>query len=52
MNLKRVQTLREKSGKFTKNLSQLVLHKSEFSWVHLYVRNRVTKQVQKNAWFE
>jgi hypothetical protein len=28
----------EKSGKFTKNLSGLGIHKSEFSWVHLYAR--------------
>jgi hypothetical protein len=47
MNSKDVQTLWEKSGKFTKYLSQLVLHKSEFIWVHLYVRIRVTHKCQK-----
>jgi hypothetical protein len=35
MNFKGVQTLWEKSGKFTKILSEHDLHKSEFSWAHL-----------------
>jgi hypothetical protein len=38
MNFKGVQTLWEKSGKFTKILSQQDLHKSEFSWAHLFVK--------------
>jgi hypothetical protein len=38
-NFKGVQTLWQKSGKFTKILSQLDLHKGEFSWVHLYAGN-------------
>jgi hypothetical protein len=47
MNFKVVQTLWDKSGKLTKNLSQLVLNKSEFSWLHLYVRIWVTHKYQK-----
>jgi hypothetical protein len=43
MNFKGVQTLGgggwRKSGKFTKILAWLDLHKSEFSWAHLYARN-------------
>jgi hypothetical protein len=38
MNFKGVQTLWEKSGKFTKILSLLDIHKSEFIWAHLYAR--------------
>jgi hypothetical protein len=38
MNFKWVQTMLQKYGKFTKILSQLDLHKGEFSWVHLYPR--------------
>jgi hypothetical protein len=38
MNFKGVQTFWEKSGKFTKILSQQGLHKSEFSWAHLYAK--------------
>jgi hypothetical protein len=38
MNFKGVQTLWEKSGKFTKSLSQHDLHKSEFSWADLYAK--------------
>jgi hypothetical protein len=38
MNFKGVQTLWEKSGKFTKILSLLDIHKSEFSWAHFYAR--------------
>jgi hypothetical protein len=29
----------KESGEFTKILSQLGLHKGEFSWVHLYAGN-------------
>jgi hypothetical protein len=43
MNFKGVQTLWEKSGKFTKNLSQLVLHNNEFSWEYLYARSWSSK---------
>jgi hypothetical protein len=43
MNFKGIQILWEKSGKSTKNLSQLVLHKSEFSWAHLYARSWSSK---------
>jgi hypothetical protein len=39
MNFKGVQTLSQKSGKFTKILSQLDLYKGEFIWVHLYEGN-------------
>jgi predicted deacylase len=39
MNFKRDSNLMEKSD------TSLDLHKSEFSWVHLYVRCQVTKQV-------
>jgi hypothetical protein len=38
MNCKGVQTIREKSDKFSTILSSLDLHKSEFSWAHLYAR--------------
>jgi hypothetical protein len=38
MNFKGVRTLWEKSDKFTKNLSQLVIHINEFSWAHLYAK--------------
>jgi hypothetical protein len=41
MNFKGVQTLQEKSGKFTKILTQHDLHKTEFSWAHLYAKIRV-----------
>jgi hypothetical protein len=36
MNFKGVQTMWEKSGKFTKIQPQHGLHKIEFSWAHLY----------------
>jgi hypothetical protein len=49
MNFKGIQTSWKKSDKFTKNLSQLVLHKSEFIWVHLYVRIQVTKTSAKKG---
>jgi hypothetical protein len=45
MNIKGVQTLWEKSGKFTKILSQLVLHKSEFNWAHCMQDLGVPRQV-------
>jgi hypothetical protein len=38
MNFKGVQSLWEKSGKFTKILSQHSLHKSKLSWAHLYAK--------------
>jgi hypothetical protein len=38
MNFKRDLNHREKSGKFSKILSWLGLHKSEFSWDHLHAR--------------
>jgi hypothetical protein len=38
MNFKRDLNLPEKSGKFSKILSRLGLHKSEFTWDHLYAR--------------
>jgi hypothetical protein len=38
MNFEGLQTLGEKSGKFTKILSQQDLHKREFSWAHLYAK--------------
>jgi hypothetical protein len=47
MNFQRDSNLLEKSDKFSKIPSLLELQKSEFSWVHLYVRLRVTKQVPK-----
>jgi hypothetical protein len=47
MNFKGVQTLWQKSGKFTKILSQYELHKSEFSWVHMYSEIGVLKQASK-----
>jgi hypothetical protein len=47
MKFKGVQTFWEKSDKFSKILPWLRLHKSEFSWAHLYVRIRVTKQMPK-----
>jgi hypothetical protein len=49
MNFKGVQTLWEKSGKFTKILSQHDLYKSEFSWAHLYVKIRVLIQALKRV---
>jgi hypothetical protein len=42
MNFKGVQTSWKKSDKFFKILSRLDLQKGEFSWAHLYARNRVT----------
>jgi hypothetical protein len=47
MNFKGVQTFWEKSDKFYKILPWLDLHKSEFSWAHMYVRIRIRKQVPK-----
>jgi hypothetical protein len=47
MNFKGVQTLWEKSGKFTKILPQHDLHKNEFSWAHLYVKIGVLIQASK-----
>jgi hypothetical protein len=47
MNFKGVQTLWENSGKFIKILSQHGLHKSEFSWAHLYAKIGVLTQVSK-----
>jgi hypothetical protein len=39
MNFKGVRILWKKSGKFTKILSHLDIHKGEFSWVHSYTGN-------------
>jgi hypothetical protein len=39
MNFKRDLNLLEKSDKFSKIPSLLDLHKTEFSWNHLYARN-------------
>jgi hypothetical protein len=47
MDFKGVQTFWKKSEKFFKILSWLDIHKSEFSWAHLYVRIQVTKQEPK-----
>jgi hypothetical protein len=47
MNFKGVQTLWEKSGKFTKILSQHGLYKSKFSWAHLYAKIGVLTQASK-----
>jgi hypothetical protein len=47
MNFKRVQTLCEKSGKFTKILSQHDLHKRELIWAHLYTKIGVLTQASK-----
>jgi hypothetical protein len=47
MNFKRDSNLLEKYDKFSKVRGSLDLHKSAFSWVHLYVRLHVTKQVPK-----
>jgi hypothetical protein len=44
MNFKGVQTLWKKYGKFTKILTQNDLHKSEFSWAHLYAKIGVLRQ--------
>jgi hypothetical protein len=41
MNFKGVQTLWEIYGKFAKILSQHGIHKSEFSWAHLYAKIEV-----------
>jgi hypothetical protein len=49
MNFKGVQTLWEKSGKFTKILSQHDLHKSKFSWAHLYAKIGVLIQTPKRV---
>jgi hypothetical protein len=47
MNFKGVQTLWEKSSKLTKILSQHGIHKSEFSWSHLYAKFQVPTQASK-----
>jgi hypothetical protein len=47
MNFKGVQTLWEKSGKFTKILSQDDLDKSVLSLAHLYAKIRVLTQASK-----
>jgi hypothetical protein len=47
MNFIGVQILWEKSDKFTKILSQRDLHKSEFSWTHLYAKIGVLTQAWK-----
>jgi hypothetical protein len=45
LNFYGVQTFLEKSDKFSKIPSSHDLCQNELSWVHLYVRFRVTKQV-------
>jgi hypothetical protein len=47
MNFKKGSNILEKSDKFSKLSSWLYIHKSEFSWAHLYVRIWVTTQVSK-----
>jgi hypothetical protein len=47
MTFKGVQTMWEKSGKFTKILSQYDIHKSEFSWAHLYAKIGLLIQASK-----
>jgi hypothetical protein len=47
MNFKGVQTLWEKSGKFTKILYQHDTHRSEFIWAHLYAKIGVLIQASK-----
>jgi hypothetical protein len=47
MNFKGVQTLWEKFGKFTKILPEHELHKSKFSWAHLYAKIGVLAQASK-----
>jgi hypothetical protein len=47
MNFKLVPTLWEKSGKFTKILSQHGIHKREFSWAHWYAKIGVLIQASK-----
>jgi hypothetical protein len=49
MNFKRDLNLPEKSGKFSKILSWLDLHKSEFSWDFSYARMWVTIQVSNGV---
>jgi hypothetical protein len=48
MYFKGVQTFREKSNKFSKNVSWLDLHTSEFSWALFYARYWVTTQVPED----
>jgi hypothetical protein len=47
MNFKRGSNLLEKYDKSSKILSWLDLHKSEFSWAHLYARKLSFTQVPK-----
>jgi hypothetical protein len=47
MNFKKVQTLWEKSSKFTKIIYCLHLHKTEFRWAHLYARNYSSNTIVK-----
>jgi hypothetical protein len=47
MKFKGVQTLWEKSAKFTKILYQHGLNKSEFSWAYLYAKIGVRTQASK-----
>jgi hypothetical protein len=49
MNLKGGLNLPKKSGKFLKIPSWSYLHKSEFSWDHLYARMWVTIQVPNDG---
>jgi hypothetical protein len=43
MNFEGLQTLWEKSGKFTKIISQQDIHKSKISWAHLYAKHWSSK---------
>jgi hypothetical protein len=52
MNFKMVQTIWEKSDKFSKILSWVDVHKSKFNWSHLYASNRVTAQVLTKWFFQ
>jgi hypothetical protein len=52
MNFKGAQTLREKTDKFTKIISQHDIPKSEFSWVHLYAKIWSSNTSVKMNWFE
>jgi hypothetical protein len=51
MNFKGVQILRKDSDKFSKILPWIDIHKSEFSWEHMYVRIRFINKYQK-TWFK
>jgi hypothetical protein len=52
MNFEGIQSLWEKSGKFTKILSRQDPHKSEFRWAHLYAQIWSSKMSVKMNCFE